>query len=517
MATVNIRDRNVRGSAKKALIDMHTDAKWSIFEALLNAMTAMRKMGKGQQESYLTQDAGNTHDEIVEDIGEGISNEVYEYLEGNMGYDIDEEYLKNQKDPEFLNKMGIGMNGIADMSKDGVLEFYSVSIDKHGRENGLIARYMIDRKTGSSGFVVPAERPSHTYVLQRKPDEVQTGVRLIIKNAKQVKNLSQFIAEKFARKITQGYKIFYRKNEYEAFEQLNAPNDFCSKHEEIAGEIDGVPVYVDLHSVDKKDDVKVGVLVKKVRMGEYLSKHLMKGYAGCDLLEIVVNREGIKADESNEIYQSFTQIVDDYAEQQGFELIPPPNVKDIKNEKKWIQKAQEMVQKYYRRFPNDTLLQLDAVIKPSELTGDPNAKPKKIKRPHTHKNCQKGYHWDASLQQCVPTVVDDGTTMPRKPQKPRTGNGKPTKLSDADQESTPNLHVKRGPKGRDKWYLVLDEKTSTLWHNIDRNWINNIIEKASDETMDILITIAIMKAVPDNHDMSADSLLKKLGDILDGN
>jgi hypothetical protein len=46
MATVNIKDRNVRGSAKKALIDMHTDAKWAIFEALLNSLTAMRKMEK---------------------------------------------------------------------------------------------------------------------------------------------------------------------------------------------------------------------------------------------------------------------------------------------------------------------------------------------------------------------------------------------------------------------------------------------------------------------------------------
>jgi hypothetical protein len=63
--------------------------------------------------------------------------------------------------------MGIGMNGIADMSIDGILEFNGVSTDKHGRENGLIARYMIDRKTGGSGFVVPAVHPSHTYVSQR--------------------------------------------------------------------------------------------------------------------------------------------------------------------------------------------------------------------------------------------------------------------------------------------------------------------------------------------------------------
>ena len=100
-----------------------------------------------KKEVYITQNAGNNHDIIVEDLGEGFSNEVYEYLEKDMGYELDtEEYINNQKDPEFLNKMGIGLNGIADMSVDGTLEFYSVSIDKHGRENGLIVRYMVDRK-----------------------------------------------------------------------------------------------------------------------------------------------------------------------------------------------------------------------------------------------------------------------------------------------------------------------------------------------------------------------------------
>ncbi len=107
MNTINIKDRNVRGSAKKALIDMHTDPKSAIFEALLNSFTAMRKMDK--KEVHMTQNAGNNHDVIIEDLGEHFSNEVYEYLENNMGYEINEEYLISQKDPEYLNKMGIGM------------------------------------------------------------------------------------------------------------------------------------------------------------------------------------------------------------------------------------------------------------------------------------------------------------------------------------------------------------------------------------------------------------------------
>jgi hypothetical protein len=45
------------------------------------------------------------------------------------------------------------------------------------------------------------------------------------------------MAEKFARKITQGYKIFIRNKEYEVFEQIHTPKDFCGKHEEIIGYI----------------------------------------------------------------------------------------------------------------------------------------------------------------------------------------------------------------------------------------------------------------------------------------
>jgi hypothetical protein len=46
----------------------------------------MRKMDK--KEVHMTQNAGNNHDVIIEDLGEGFSNEVYEYLENNMGYEI---------------------------------------------------------------------------------------------------------------------------------------------------------------------------------------------------------------------------------------------------------------------------------------------------------------------------------------------------------------------------------------------------------------------------------------------
>jgi hypothetical protein len=477
MTTINIKDRNVRGSAKKALIDMHTDPKWAIFEALLNSFTAMRKMDK--KEVYITQNAGNNHDVIIEDLGEGISNDVYEYLENNMGYEINEEYLISQKDPEYLNKMGIGMNGIADMSIDGILEFNSVSIDKQARENGLIARYMIDRKTGGSGFVVPAEHPSHTYVLQRKLDEVQTGVRLVIKNAKEVRKLSEFIAEKFERKITQGYKIFIRNKEYEVFEQIHTPKDFCGKHEEIIGCIEDYPVNADLHSVDKKDDIKVGVLVKKIRVGTYLSKHMMKGYAGCDILELVVNREGIKADESNEIYQAFTKIVDEYAKQQKFELTPDSKDTDkVKNKKKWTDMIIDKLLNFYKLHPDKPQLNFLALKKKSNLTFDSKVGGSQKPKPNTKTDVR-------IKKPSIPT----GRINKKHKHRNRTN-----RITDSDQEGEPDLELIPINATKQRPLIYLDVMESAIM--VNKDWPNAYekIENATDDFRDAMISWTIAEA-----------------------
>ena len=58
---------------------------------------------------------------------------------------------------------------------------------------------------------------------------------------------------------------------------------------------------------------------------------------------------------------------------------------------------------------------------------------------------------------------------------------------------------------------------SIIWFNTSHEWTNNKLINASDETKELVSMIAIMTAVPNNHDMSVESFLKKLSGTLDGN
>jgi hypothetical protein len=159
-ASINLKERDVVGSAKRIFALIHTNPKWGVIEGMLNSMTAMRK-NTSKREIYITLKVGNSCDTQWEDYGTGITN--YEYLEGKMGYDATtEEYHVNQKDPEYLNKMRIGINSIANLSKSGIVEFHSVTLDKEGRPNGLIATYVLDKTTGVGAWQVPAEHPDPT-------------------------------------------------------------------------------------------------------------------------------------------------------------------------------------------------------------------------------------------------------------------------------------------------------------------------------------------------------------------
>jgi hypothetical protein len=120
---------------------------------------------------------------------------------------------------------------------------------------------------------------------------------------------------------------------------------------------------------------------------------------------------------------------------------------------------------------------------------------------------------------CVPTqqVQHEETGEPKKKYNKHKHRGRKPKLSDKyDEESIPRLHLKRGKKGNDRLIVILDEKESTLWFNTSHDWVTKL-ENASDETMELLIMLAIIDAVPDNQDISGKALLRKLSDTLDAN
>ena len=81
----------------------------------------------------------------------------------------------------------------------------------------------------------------------------------------------------------------------------------------------------------------------------------------------------------------------------------------------------------------------------------------------------------------------------------------------------PRIKIGWRPFGNNKWYMVFDEQASMIWFNTSHDWTNNKLLNASDETKELVSMIAIMIAVPNNHDISIESFHKKLSGTLDGN
>ena len=166
----NIQDRTIRRSVKEAISEIHSDPIYGYVGAVINAFTAMRHMPASERivhiflpHNYSTKYVNDAH---IVAAGTGFTN--YGYIEKNMGYDTEsEEYKIDQRDPDYLNKMGIGIPTIASLSKDGIAEFRSVSKNSKGQEEGLVATYTL---ADGGGFIIPAEHPDSKYVFDRDQD-----------------------------------------------------------------------------------------------------------------------------------------------------------------------------------------------------------------------------------------------------------------------------------------------------------------------------------------------------------
>ena len=142
----------------------------------------------------------------------------------------------DQRDPDYLNKMGIGIPTIASLSKDGIAEFRSVSKNSKGQEEGLVATYTLAE---GGGFIIPAEHPDSKYVFEQGGTQLglETGVWVIIKNAKyyQVDKVYRLLSEIFARKLGAGYHIHLYGPTEKTPRIVKPPEDFDQEHEQIIG------------------------------------------------------------------------------------------------------------------------------------------------------------------------------------------------------------------------------------------------------------------------------------------
>ena len=397
--TITIREREVVGSARQIFRRQHSKPIWGYVESILNAFTAVKDYEYAPHKVAtitlkVPSDDGLSHDAWIEDCGIGFVRK-YSYLEWKMGYDTTtEEYMREQEDPDCLNKMGIGLNSIAALSKIDTVEFRTVSKNEQGQEGGLVCRY----HGYNQAWQIPAEPLSPEYVLGREAGELKTGTRVIIKDVKDVrmKDLENLLIEVFARKLggKDGYAIGIRETPQDQYTILKRPSNgpiICTCSETVIGEIKNkyghmVPVKADLHPVEKTADAKVKFLVKKIKLGMYENDYLMKGHIWCDAAEFKPDREGIVIDEYEKTYQQIDDLVMRYAEAYPFDKksSDTTGVENIKSKKTWEQKLTENYLRYYDKF-NDTLLRIKAQKQQSALDGEPIGKLTNVRRNTKHK------------------------------------------------------------------------------------------------------------------------------------
>ena len=376
----NISDRVVKRSVKEAITKIHSDPIWGYVEAIINAFTAMRHLPADKRVAYIwlpNHKRPNSADIIAE--GTGFTN--YDYIEKNMGYDPESpEYIASQKDPDYLNKMGIGIPTIASLSKDGIAEFHSVSLNVKGQEEGLVATYTVANR--NDGWILPAEHPDSKYVFGTQglkiDSTIKTGVWVHIRNAKyyQPDKVYRLLSKTFARKLGAGYRIMLKGATDEHFTQVLAPENFCQQHERLLGYIHDdrlkadFPVYADIHQSEKSNDTEIRVLMKKLTIDSYGSDYQAKGYFGCDALEFKPDREGLIIDANDLKFQRAQELLVGEFARQGIQKKPTPEMKDEKRANRWKEKAKEMFLRYYTKHRGDSLLQIEAMAKTSPVTGE---------------------------------------------------------------------------------------------------------------------------------------------------
>jgi len=527
----NIQDRLIGKSIKKAITAIHSEPVYGYVEAVINAFTAMRHLPPESRIVRITLPRGNArnYSDDAHIIGEGTGFLRYDFIEKNMGYDTEsEDYKLEQIDPDYLNKMGIGIPTIATLSKKGIAEFRSVSINAKGQEEGLVATYTL---ADNGGFIIPAEHPDSKYVfeLEGRKLAIKTGVWVKVVDAKyyQVDRIYRLLSEIFARKLLAGYRItLLGPNDKEPREIL-PPEDFCHKHELIIGYIHDdklnadFPVYADIHAAKKPSEAKMRILMKKMKIGEYPSEYLAKGHFGCDVLEFKPDREGISIDPYDPKYKQVEQLVLKEFARLKIEKKPTEEMKNLKAAKKWKQKAQEVFMRYFTKNRGDSLLRVDSLPNPtSPLTSktDPNGK---VTAPT--RRCPNGYHWDKKSKQCIaivepseqsPKIKTDSydTTRQNEPHigKRKKGTKKKNHLDEQyTEQSIPNFGTAKG-SDTTKPLVWIDEQSSKLFFNTYYDWVKDVWENANERTMELLICMAIMDAVPENKVLTPQEWQSKL-------
>jgi hypothetical protein len=322
--------RPVIGKAKTIFAKgLYSDLNDAIREGISNSMSWMHiaHTAIAQRNVYITMNVGNTNDLWIEDFGPGIADyEKFKYI----GHDPnDEAHSMRIKDPEFISQMGIGINSLLWLSKDNTVKFYSVSLDKENRKNGLIATLMMNNE--DIFFIDPPERPDSQYVLDH------IGLRVVIKNSRDIpiNKIRQYISRKFMLKL-KDYPVFIKDaKKDQGYTRILPSTDFCTKHMTTLFHLsDGTEVRGDIHNVDDMMSSKISLCIKKVENSEIIPEHMGRGIITCNSpkLEFKADRSGMIEDEDT-LYPELKKLLEQWMENSGFHKPTIQEKPKIKNEK----------------------------------------------------------------------------------------------------------------------------------------------------------------------------------------
>lgn len=525
---VRVNEREVMGSIKEALRKIHPEPVWAIPEAVINSFTAMRFLPPSRRDVFITLKAGpDMKDTYIIDEGTGITN--WSYIMRHAGYEpTSEEYIRNLKDPNYMNKMGLGIPCIASLSLEGEAEFRSVFLNPKGQEEGLVATYTV-KEGRKEGWIEPEAHPGAQDVWNEYGVSIpiKTGCWIVIKSARQyaIETVKKILSELFSLKLSRGYHIMLKdlSTDKDWIDVRPIPGFHCDREKTMGyihhpnPKFGDFRVYGDLRPVDKTEGCGIDALVKQMKIGPHQSDYMCHGHVDCDILEYTLNREGLVIDKYNSVYNQFTKIVDDWCIAEKFDKKPTQNIKSQRQEKKWKERLKHLWNKYYLRNTLHQVLSVNRIMSPEGIAMLGQQKQPRPKVIRTIKRCPAGYHWDSKLDECVKNPdPNQGTILPKG-----TGEEREAKIKritkkpkpEVPESCVPDLDVVKYASS-DKFYVFIDVASSAIVFNTYHRWVRENIDNVSDETIDLLLIIALLNAIPQNQHMGSEQFLKRVTEEL---
>jgi hypothetical protein len=500
---------------------LYKEPKVAWREAVSNACDAMRYSNEKVVKVY-TNVKG---DGIIEDWGTGIEdNDHFRRFIGigrireNVSTDI------NVIDDKEIGRFGVGKNSYLGLSKIKLVQFYSHS-NKAGLKRGMIVTFLQE----PSGRIMYAE-PDHLDSADVLPHRgMKVVIRQLIKPMPTNK-LIDYLSKRFALKIARGYKIFVDDI------LVKKPDTFDSKHQEVLFRLDnGVQVYGNLTNVDKPRNENIDILVNQVYIESMDFEWKVEGWVNCDELELTTSRNDISNDE-NTVYPEFIKKLRDYLSKH-YDPRDTPQLEST-NEKDWEKVASEAIVKYFKIYDSDTCNFLQGIatklgLKGASLKGGTIWKTLKnydldkiqnsqeggdiqVKRVNKKKG-KKGKKGKKSVKMNK-FIGNEGTNVDSKynllPGQGWVAVKNEVEDDEDDEEIIPQIPFKKVPSSKEKPLVYFDENESAFILNTSREGIKMFSNSKSDGARNEILR-AIIKATPENQDISTEELDKKYYNLVD--